>query len=54
MLSMRLSIKVKGGGLMIIENKKHYVYMLISLIEDKYYIGVRSCMSKINEDTYHT
>lgn len=49
---MKLNLKVKGGGLMIIENKKHYVYMLISLIEDKYYIGARSCICSIDEDTY--
>ena len=49
---MKLNLKVKGGGLMSIENKKHYVYMLISLIEDKYYIGARSCICNIDEDTY--
>lgn len=49
---MNLNISGKDGGLMTTENKKHYVYMLISLIEDKYYIGARSCVCSIDEDTY--
>ena len=34
------------------ESKNHYVYMLISLVEDKYYIGARSCTCDVDEDTY--
>lgn len=32
--------------------KKHYVYVLISNVEEKFYIGVRSCSCEIVEDSY--
>lgn len=32
--------------------KKHYVYVLISNVEEKFYIGVRSCSCGIDEDSY--
>lgn len=34
------------------EALNHYVYLLSSRLEEKYYIGVRSCMCPISEDTY--
>ena len=41
---------------MIVEDKcgikKHYVYLLISNTEEKFYIGVRSCSCRIDEDSY--
>ena len=33
-------------------NKKHYVYVLISNVEEKFYIGARSCSCEIDEDSY--
>lgn len=37
---------------MLNASKNHYVYILISLIEEKYYIGVRSCLCNIADDKY--
>ncbi len=34
------------------EALNHYVYLLSSRLEEKYYIGVRSCRCPISEDTY--
>lgn len=33
-------------------NKKHYVYVLISNVEEKFYIGARSCSCEVDEDSY--
>lgn len=33
-------------------NKNRYVYMLISLVEEKFYIGARSCTCLIEDDCY--
>lgn len=35
-----------------LNSKKHYVYLLISNTEEKFYIGVRSCSCGIDEDSY--
>ena len=35
-----------------LNSKKHYVYLLISNTEEKFYIGVRSCSCRIDEDSY--
>lgn len=32
--------------------KTHYVYLLISLVEDKYYIGSRTCIGNPEDDLY--
>lgn len=33
-------------------SKKHYVYVLISNTEEKFYIGARSCSCEVDEDPY--
>ena len=35
-----------------LNSKKHYVYLLISNTEEKFYIGARSCSCRIDEDSY--